>query len=438
MSFFSFSRIEGQKYWLAIYVWPFISTIFFVLYWLYQINYFSYIGLLIYFVPLFFYNIFDCLKIYYFLLPNISLFKLSEQSIALSSVFLLIIFVKVVSDKKFGINLLTIILLIFYFLLSFLTYLFAGNDLLILKQEVRVVIDILVVFCIVNIYKDSLYSLFENISKAFIIGCFLTGFTSIFYILQNDVGLSGYRLKSINSDPNYFSLCMAFCISLILLKVYKYKSTSFDISLIIMLSIFGLMSLSRGYLLAMIINFIIFIYLFIFSAKFTALQKIMISLLLIIVVFVSKDFINSLYMNFLDRTLSEETSEGSGRLDIWKTYLYLTFLSIQNLLFGIGIPNPNFFPSNHFSVQHNIFLELFTGKGLVGTIVVVSIYSYLFIRIKQNIGNGKTKFFGLIPIFTLFIGFMFLNGLISDIGIMTIFLGFLAANVFGIKKTEGT
>lgn len=425
---------EVQKIWYSYYIWPILSTIFFMIFWSFNINYFSYIGLLFYFIPLLFLNFTKCIQIYYFLLPNISLFKLGTYSLALSSVFSLLLLFKILINKKFRVNLFTLLLLIAYFITSIVTYLVAKNNLTILSQEVRVIIDILIVFSILEINKANLRNLFQNISNAFIIGCMATSLSGVFYVLTKNIKLDGYRLEAVNSDPNYFSLCMAFAISLILLKIFHYGTKNYDLFILLFLTISGLMSLSRGYIIAMAINILFFMYLFLISSKMSLLKRISIIVLLIFTIMVMNDFLYNLYQHFLNRTLSEETSGGSGRIDIWIFYLEKTFSSIRNILFGLGAPNEKLFGSNIFSVQHNIYLELFTGKGIVGTVIVISLYIHLYKTIKKFTKAKQNDIISFFPLITIAIGFMFLNGLVSDIGIMTIFLGFLTANIYSHNK----
>jgi O-Antigen ligase len=424
------------NYWSSLFIWPILSTICFILYWELNINFFSYIGLLIYFIPIFFYDIHRCLMIYYFLLSNISMFKINHNSLALSSVFLIILFVKVLLNKKTKINLILLILLILYFIASILSYLLAQNDLTILSQEVRVVIDIFIAMSVIIIFNHNLKTFFNSISTAFILGCLLTSISGVIYaILQGNSFFNGYRLEAINSDPNYFSLCLAFSISLLLLKVYQRGSTNFDLILIVCFTIFGLMSLSRGFLISMAVNVLFFVY--IFAKRLNTIKKFFIIFILIMVIFITYDFLYKLYINFENRFISEETSEGSGRLEIWKMYIDETFSSIKNLLFGIGVPDLTYYKSGTIAVQHNLYLELLTGKGIIGATVVILIYIEIFRTIKKYVGIKGSSFIAFVPIFTLATGFMFLNGWFSDLGIMTFFLGFLATNIYNMEICGG-
>jgi O-antigen ligase len=336
-------------------------------------------------------------------------------------------------EKKFRVNPVTIILLISYFLSSILTYIFAENNLGIMTQEVRVIVDILIVISIIQILEENSEKFFMDISNAFIIGCVVTCISGIFYPINQNIKLEGYRLEAINSDPNYFSLCMAFSISLLLLKIYNNGTKKTDLVIMLILTLSGLMSLSRGYIISMIINVLFFVYLYLFSFKISVLKRIAIIGFLILLIIVMNDYLSNLYSNLLNRTFSEETKGGSGRIDIWSFYLNKTFSTIKNVFFGLGTPNEKLFNSDSFSVQHNIYLELLSGKGVIGTVIVISIYVHVYKIIKKYIKTIKNNIIAFIPLTTLGIGFMFLNGIVSDIGIMTIFLGFLSLKINSMK-----
>lgn len=198
-----------------IYIYPIISTILFTLYWGLGIKIFSYLGLIIYLIPVIFFNIEKSIIIYYFILPNISLFKMSENSLALSSIFIIAVFIKMILANKFKIDIKVFLLLILYLISSTITYLFAKNNLSILITEIRVIIDILVVMSTIFIFKEQIEELYIKISNSFIYGTILATTSGIIYPILNGISINGYRLEAINSDPNYFSLCIAFCISLI-------------------------------------------------------------------------------------------------------------------------------------------------------------------------------------------------------------------------------
>lgn len=415
-----------------IYIYPILSTILFTLYWSLDSKIFSYLGLIVYLIPLMFLDIQKLIVIYYFLLPNISLFKMSENSLALSSIFMIIIFIKMIITKKFKIDIKAYLLLTLYLISSTITYLLAENNLIILASEIRIIIDILVVISIIYVFENQIDDLYDIISKAFIYGCTLVIISGMAYPILKGINLIGYRLEGINSDPNYFSLCLAFAISLLILKIYIKKSSMLDFILIFIFVIGGLMSLSRGFMVAMSINTLIILYLILLTSKISIKNKIIIFITIISISCMMSDSLSLLISNLIQRLTSEEYSGGSGRIDIWKEYIHMFLLNLKNLFFGVG-ETTNSMVNGH--VQHNIFIEAISSKGIIGATIIANIYIYIYILVQNKINVSRVKLVAFIPIFTLCLGFLFLNGLLSDIGIMMIFLGIYACNIYNIKLT---
>lgn len=204
-----------------------------------------------------------------------------------------------------------------------------------------------------------------------------------------------------------------------------------DLILIFVFIIAGLMSLSRGFLVAMIVNTLIIVYLLLTTSKIGIKNKVFILVFIIFITCIISDSLNMIISNLFERLTSEEYSGGSGRVEIWIEYIYMWIENLQNLFFGVGETTKTMVNGH---VQHNIFLEAITSKGIVGASIIVSIYTYLYIFIKNKMNIKKIKLISYIPILTLGLGFLFLNGLLSDIGIMTIFLGIYASNNYNKNR----
>lgn len=107
----------------------------------------------------------------------------------------------------------------------------------------------------------------------YINGMLFCGFYAIWYSIAKKQLHSGFRLENINSDPNYFSLCIAFAISVILIRIYTKSINESAILKLLALFILGFMTLSRGFLVAVSLNVIFLIYLFFFSNKITTAKN---------------------------------------------------------------------------------------------------------------------------------------------------------------------
>lgn len=419
----------GKKF----FIYPILSSIFFLLYWVYGGLAFAIIGNIFLFIPLLIFDLNRNLYIYYLLLPNIALFKLDTNGFALISACLIFLFLRLLFHSGLKINIGYILLLISYLMISLISYYLEQTDLIIMNSEIRLVLDLFLVYSIAKINKSNMVTFFDKISESYIYGTILSSIIGLLYVILERIDLHMYRFEAINSDPNDFSLNLAFSVSLVLLRIYYKKGTIKDLIIIVMLTLFGLMSLSRGFLLSMSVNLVFFIYIFFSTSKITINKKILILLVISIVCFTFKNLISDTYQNIMDRITSQEASGGSGRILIWSAYLSEVFSNLKSFLIGVGKTRLYVGAIGENAVQHNLYLEIFTGKGIIGSFIVVGIYLSLFKAIKKSIGVYKNSLITFIPCFTLAIGFMFLNALNSDIGIMKIFLGFLATNVISKK-----
>lgn len=244
------------------YIYTIISTICFTLFWSLDLKVLSYIVFLTYMIPIIFFNTSKLIIIYYFMIPNISLFKMSKTSIALSSILILAIIFKFILRRDFKVNIKIIMGINLYILISTITYLLADDSLSALIAEIRISLDIFMIVSSLYLFRNKLDMLFQYICKSYIYGCFVTAICGIMYCILKGTDLNGFRLEAINSDPNYFSLCLAFSISLLLVNIHQNNRIKFDTIIITLFIVFGLMSLSRGFLLCMIPNIIFCIYIY--------------------------------------------------------------------------------------------------------------------------------------------------------------------------------
>lgn len=416
-----------------IFIFPILSSFSFLIYWINGGIPFAVLGIIFLFLPILVFEINTGFYVYYFLLPNIALFKLDTSGFALLSLYLAIVFIRLLFHSKLKINLSYFILLIVYLLISLISYFIEQTDLSIMTQEIRLVLDMFIVFHILKINDYNLVPFFDKISNAFILGTILSVVTGLLFILLEGINLDNFRFVAINSDPNDFSLNLAFSISLILLKIYYGKGKSQDLYIIFILTIFGSLSLSRGFLISMSLNLVFFIFIFFCTAKIKALLKIIFLFIMGLFIFNFRDLLNNLYLNIISRFISEETKGGSGRITIWFDFLDEITSNLKGLLIGLG--KPLYIQEfDRQAVQHNLYLEIFTEKGIIGGLVVFCIYLSLFTELKLKLSVNKFTLISFIPLFTLAIGFMFLNALYSDIGIMKIFLGFFAIIVFSKRS----
>lgn len=192
---------------------------------------------------------------------------------------------------------------------------------------------------------------------------------------------------SLNINPNMIAV---FCVVSIGLILIRNKIDLLSIGLIILLVIFGSLTVSRNFLFSIIILFLLTIFIGKFKIKFRLIGLIAVLVLLICI------FIPEVIYNFVDRMMVDDIT--NDRMIINGAYFNEWSMSFFIILFGRGLQNYQMKYGIADSV-HNATLELFVCWGVVGTILFI--YSIIFFIYY----NKKEKFniYDLIVLLTFII-----------------------------------
>ena len=431
------SNLADSKNKKSFYIIGIIATTCFAVFWIYNLKIFSFIGLAFLLISLFMFDISSNLQMYFFMLPNISMLVMEKDGFAVSSLFIIFLFIKLLFKRNFKIEINFLFIIMLYFLSSIITYSLQQDQFNYLLADIRILLNSITLIAVTSMVENK-DDYFFKISDMYINGMLFCGFYAIWYSIAKKQLHSGFRLENINSDPNYFSLCIAFAISVILIRIYTKSINESAILKLLALFILGFMTLSRGFLVAVSLNVIFLIYLFFFSNKITTAKKILITVVLAIFTVAFWNYIYNIFLSFQERFTDVEYSGGSGRIEIWSMYFNNSFVSIKNLFFGIGGTKLIWHRFGTQAVQHNLYLELFTGRGLIGCVIIPLFYYNIYKINRVLVGNKKIYFITVLPLLSLGLGFLFLSGLTSDISIITIYLGMYAMNVLSknIKQNE--
>lgn len=415
-----------------IYVIGFIASIMHLFFWINSAVSLAFISMILILGTALFSDYNKSISLYYFLLPNMAMLKLSDDGFAILSMFLIILFLKIVFTKKIKIPTSLLSLMVLYILVNLISYLLEEYNISLITQDIRVIIDMLMLTLIVSLSKNNVEGLTDRLSESFVIGTITTAFCGLVY--QYIFNMKFYnRLEAVEGDPNFFALVIALSISILLIKINyrRYKLT--DLFMIIVLFVFGLLSYSRGFIVSMIPNMFIIAYLLNHRGIIKIRYKIIILFVVAVTIIAFFDSLKDLINSNFTRFVSTESKGGSGRLLIWNYYLKNHITSIKYFLLGTG-RYTLYVPGIGQAVQHNIYIEAITGKGLIGSTIIFLMYSTMFNNFKSIFDVRKINPISLLPIITLGIAFMFLNGLSGDIGVMTIILSILIMNRYSMKS----
>lgn len=245
-----------------------------------------------------------------------------------------------------------------------------------------------------NLSKTINYS---ALYKGFLFGCVLL-FANILVSVITGNCLPA-RWSALNDDPNYTgcTLCVLLMTTLI---VFCYRLPSkFNFVMMVLCSLFGLMTGSRGFLLATIFGLAVFLTASIFGKKEKkVVLLILLGLLVIIVMYYLKvAFVVSVYDATIGRTFNLNQGYGasaymdatSGRVFLWNYYWEMIKNNKATFFFGNGFYNYHLIENGGYGqVAHNAYISSIIGLGLVGSIALLLLY---FSMVRSNFYLNRTR-----------------------------------------------
>lgn len=423
MKFFNFYHLVVLIYLLIFAVTdiPFLNIIFIVfcfIYFLFKNSYESIYSILL-LIPLMDIFIFDGI-------PLINI-------LVLYAFFLFIIRIKFLKEKKLQkwlflfLSLFIVYDLVHYFFIPFKTY-FQVFELL--TWSISVLFFVILISAVETNFSN------ESAQKYFVIG---TGYSILYGLIKRyqEVGVSDLfimnntvdRINGASGDPNYYSMYILLSIIFLMYSLISNKNKHNWILIIMIISyfVFGLLSLSRMYII--IATLLIVILLPIFIKKYLVNKliidkiKILFYITIISIIFIPifKDMITENISTIITRLQLDNVQDlTSNRNIIFSQYLDSSFDNIFNLLFGIGIIKYNI-RSEVIAFAHNLYIELLVAWGIVGILLLfIIILAVAFKYIYNN--KIKINTLRLLPLFIILISGMSLNILEIEAFYILIFL----------------
>lgn len=257
-------------------------------------------------------------------------------------------------------------------------------------------------------------TLLEAISTSFVVGCcVLLGLSFVNYYMFD---FNYDRMRPVGGDPNYMSLYFSVVIGLLLVRVFtgadQGRKAVFDCALVIFFISGGLLSQSRGFIVAMVP---VAAYFVIQMLKTTGNRPLLVFGLLILIVSaiaVLSIQPDNVFDRIWGRLTSVETGGGSGRTLIWEAYIRSFFSSMGFFLFGVPQAALGDLGTRIVTGQiiatHNLYIEVLCQQGFV--------FSVGFILAVVGIRRQLPRLHvpgGCIPLISLLVGYFFLSGALS-------------------------
>jgi len=353
-----------------------------------------------------------------FLLPNERMFSQRTGGQTFVALYILLLALKVLIRRRrieksvlLGGVLVIVFMLLknFYFANSFF-----DTDLL------RLMANSFIFISVVSRYRNGIYNTALRSVIWYAVGTFVAGLLGLLHRLSLGQTLPImllYRFSGIKNDSNFYALSVALAVSLSLIVCVLHNGQSIRyIFLALALFVLGAMSTSRGYLVASIPSFFLFVIAFF---KFSSKAKVFLLIVMLMLILVS-GLLDISFFDYLLRGYSTRLSDddvSGGRFGYWAAYIETIASDARSLVFGLGRFDKQIFSTqmNIGGVAHNILLGSLATYGLLITISITIMFFLVFSRFRRLFGNARFSIYFCLPFSTVFLGFMFLDGITSNL-----------------------
>lgn len=235
-------------------------------------------------------------------------------------------------------------------------------------------------------------------------------------------GILYYRFAGLDIDPNYYAIQVMLAISLNILMIFRSnKKKTFNIIMTVALVIFGLLSLSKMYLITLFTLNIIVVFVLISKNIFSALKYLMaVSILCSLLLYIYGPYFYNAYLFRFFAHGEDLSNITTGRSEKWGTYLHYIFNNPHTFLFGNGIANG---PLNG-QMPHNMYIFALFQNGVLGIMLYILFLFYIYNTLKMNYlaTNSINLSLNIIPLLIILISNFSLDSFAMDYFPLHLFL----------------
>ncbi len=351
-------------------------------------------------------NLGHCISFLFFLLPFAPILKLDVNGMSFFTVlFFLVILKLTVKIHKIGVRLFASLAVLSFYSLALselseiTTIITMASGILLLyylrSEKVNVDINMTVIVYSVGIVLSSILALFREMLP--VVDLFVTD------SIQDTEYAS--RFSGLHGNPNYYTLDIIVVMSAIVVFLYNNRNTKTHTFFFVILAVFGLMSISKSFLVALVLLMLCWL---IVSIK-QGLRK-TIKLLVVCAVgattvfYFAYDYISAyIYRLTQDRTGTLDAIT-TGRSEIWIGYIEEILNNVKILFFGNGLKTIS---ETIGMATHNTYIELLYSLGIVGAIIFL-------LTLRIGMGKIKLKQGIWIPVIILMVRMVAVNILTYD------------------------
>ena len=207
---------------------------------------------------------------------------------------------------------------------------------------------------------------------------------------------------ALSYNQNFVGLICLLNITICLQSLYyKYFNKPFSFVILVLSLIFGLLTMSRTFLICLLVALALFLITIIKRIDKLVLYLCVGMVLLVIFSVAFSSTIESFVSRF------EGSNIASERVDIFNNYNSFILSDPYRFVFGLGFQNllekVNYYsPIRFTNVPHNAFQEVFVCWGIIG-LVLVSVFLFEIYKKAKKARLAKINLISLIPMITFFI-----------------------------------
>ncbi len=353
-------------------------------------------------------NIGHCISFLFFLLPFATILKQDPDGMSFFTLlFFLVILKMVIFHRRIDVRLLIVVVF-------FTAYNLIVSGMGELTTAVTMAAGILMLYYLRNDDVDlNVTSAVVTYSVGIVLSSVLALFREVLPIINTFVNESMMRLDAteyasrfsgLHGNPNYYTLDIIVALSAVIVLMYYKKNTQKLLTVFLLaLSIFGLMSVSKSFLLTWLLLVVCWFFLSI-KQGMGKLAKFMFVVLIgaIVTYYFAYDYINTYLFRFIEDSSGTLESITTGRTELWGIYFKEAVSDVKIFFFGNGL---NTILDYLDKGPHNTYLEFLFNLGVVGSLL-------LFIALGLCKGRAKFKGATWIPVIMLMIR-MFAIGILA-------------------------
>ena len=307
-----------------------------------------------------------CFSFLLFLLPLAPILKVDANGMSYFTVlFFVFVLRMIVSKRRLNKN-----VFISLFIFACYAFCFSGFD-----QAITIITMILGMLMLyyLRIAEINIDLAIRTFSLGIILSSILASLKEVFPIVNTFVASSSIRLDSehyaarfsgLQGNPNYYTLDIIIALAAILVLIYRKSAKPVYISYFVVLSVFGIMSISKSYLACWLLLIVCWFILSVYQGVGKVFKFLMIAIICSVVIYIyAYDSINIYLFRLFNDSSGSLESITTGRTGLWKSYIDAIFNDTKILFLGNGLNTT----ISSGRGPHNTFIESLFSLGVVGS-----------------------------------------------------------------------